>query len=76
MVRERTGGWGADIVFEASGNERAAAGVFDLVCPGGRVVFIGMPSGPIPYDVVAAQVKEARSSTFSATRTSIPAPWR
>jgi D-xylulose reductase len=60
VVREVTGGWGADIVFEASGSERAAAGVFDWVCPGGRVVFIGMPGAPIPYDVVAAQTKEAR----------------
>jgi D-xylulose reductase len=60
VVHEATDGWGADIVFEASGSERAAAGVFDLVCPGGRVVFIGMPGGPIPYDVVAAQIKEAR----------------
>ena len=60
VVREATGGWGADIVFEASGNGRAAAGVFDLVCPGGRVVFIGMPDGPISYDVVAAQTVEAR----------------
>jgi D-xylulose reductase len=59
-VNDVTAGWGADIVFEASGNEGAAAGVFDLVCPGGRVVFIGMPGGPIAYDVVAAQVKEAR----------------
>jgi D-xylulose reductase len=59
-VREATAGWGADVVFEASGNERAAAGVFDLVCPGGRVVFIGMPGSPILYDVVAAQTKEAR----------------
>ena len=60
VVREATGGWGADIVFEASGSQRAAAGVFDWVCPGGRVVLIGMPGGPIPYDVVAAQTKEAR----------------
>jgi D-xylulose reductase len=59
-VEDVTGEWGADIVFEASGNGEAAAGVFDLVCPGGRVVFIGMPGGPIAYDVVAAQVKEAR----------------
>jgi len=59
-VCEATGGWGADIVFEASGNDTAAAGVFELVCPGGRVVFIGMPGAPIAYDVVAAQVKEAR----------------
>jgi D-xylulose reductase len=59
-VRDVTGGWGADIVFEASGSERAAAGVFQLLCPGGRVVFIGMPGAPIAYDVVAAQIVEAR----------------
>ncbi len=59
-VLEATGGWGADIVFEASGNTQAAAGVFDLICPGGCVVLIGMPEGTIPYDVVAAQIKEAR----------------
>jgi D-xylulose reductase len=60
VVRNLTAGWGADVVFEASGSEAAASGVFDLICPGGRVVFIGMPGGPIRYDVVAAQVKEAR----------------
>lgn len=60
IVRKWTDGWGADIVFEASGNARAAAGVFEPLCPGGRVVYIGMPGEPIPYDVVAAQLKEAR----------------
>jgi D-xylulose reductase len=60
VVSRATDGWGADIVFEASGNARAAAGVFGPLCPGGRVVFIGMPGEPIAYDVVAAQVKEAR----------------
>jgi D-xylulose reductase len=60
VVREMTDGWGADIVFEASGNAQAAAKVFEPLCPGGRVVLIGMPGDPIPYDVVAAQVKEAR----------------
>ncbi len=60
VVQDWTGGWGADIIFEASGNEEAASSVFDLVCPGGRVVFIGMPGKAIPYDVVAAQIKEAR----------------
>jgi D-xylulose reductase len=60
VVEALTEGWGADVVFEASGNERAASGVFEWVCPGGRVVFIGMPGAPIRYDVVAAQVKEAR----------------
>ena len=60
VVRDVTGGWGADIVFEASGSEQAAAGVFQLLCPGGRVVFIGLPGAPIAYDVVAAQIVEAR----------------
>jgi len=60
ITQELTDGWGADIVFEASGNGQAAEGVFDLVCPGGRVVFVGMPGAPINYDVVAAQVKEVR----------------
>ena len=60
VVNQETDGWGADIVFEASGNEKAASEVFEHVCPGGRVVFIGMPGAPIAYDVLAAQVKEAR----------------
>ena len=60
VVAAATDGWGANIVFEASGNARAAASVFDALCPGGCVVYIGMPGGPIAYDVVAAQIKEAR----------------
>jgi D-xylulose reductase len=60
VVKKLTDGWGADIVFECSGNEKAAAGVFDLIAPAGRVVLVGLPINPIPYDVVAASVKEAR----------------
>ncbi len=60
VVMDLTDGWGADIVFEASGNERAAASVFAPLCPGGRVVFIGLPGGPIAYDVQEAMVREAR----------------
>jgi D-xylulose reductase len=60
VVMKRTEGWGADIVFEASGNPKAAASVFEPLAPAGRVVYIGMPAEPIAYDVVAAAVKEAR----------------
>jgi len=59
-VAELTDGWGADVVFECTGNEKAAASVFGPLCPGGVVVLVGMPAQPIPYDVVAAQIKEAR----------------
>lgn len=60
VVWRETEGWGADVIFEASGNGEAAAGVFECLCPGGTVVFIGMPGAPIAYDVLAAQIKEAR----------------
>lgn len=61
VVREKTRGWGADIVFEASGSEPAIKSVFKSLAPGGTVVFIGMPAaGVVPVDVVGAQVKEAR----------------
>ncbi len=59
-VAELTGGWGADVIFEASGASQAIAGIFQALSPGGRVVFIGMPTAPVPYDIVAAQAKEAR----------------
>jgi len=60
VASDLTDGWGADIVFECSGNEQAAAAVFESLCPGGCVVYVGMPGAPIAYDVVAAQIKEAR----------------
>lgn len=59
-VDKLTDGWGADVVLECSGNAKAAATVFESLCPGGCVVFIGMPSGPIEYDVIGASIKEVR----------------
>ena len=59
-VLDETDGWGADVVFEASGAKPAAEGVFPLVRPGGAVVFVGLPLEPVAYDVVGASVKEAR----------------
>jgi D-xylulose reductase len=60
VVEKLTDGWGVNLVFECSGNERAAAGVFAPLCPGGAVVYVGIPLQPIAYDVAAAMVKEAR----------------
>ena len=58
-----TGGWGVDIAFEASGSAASIAGIIKPLCPGGRIVFIGMPIEPVPIDIVAAQAKEARIET-------------
>ena len=62
-VRALTGGWGADIVFEASGSPRVFGTLADLACPGGALVLIGMPPEPVVFDIVAAQVKELRIET-------------
>ena len=63
VVADLTEGWGADIVFECSGNSVAAEGIFEPLAPGGRLVLVGMPGKPVAFDVVAAQVKEARIET-------------
>jgi len=60
VVHKMTDGWGADIVFECSGNERALAGIFEPLRPGGVAVLVGIPGAPIAYDVIGAQIKEAR----------------
>lgn len=62
-VRRDTDGWGADVVFEASGAPKVYDTLFDVVCPGGCVVFVGMPVDPVPFNVVAAQAKEIRMET-------------
>ena len=62
-VRDATDGWGADVVFEASGSPRVYDTLFDVVCPGGCVVFVGMPVDPVPFNIVAAQAKEIRMET-------------
>lgn len=59
-IMAATEGWGVEIVFECSGSPKAAAGVFDPLCPAGRVVFIGSQVHDIAYSVGKAMVREAR----------------
>lgn len=59
-VCEATDGWGADVVFDAVGRPESTGQALQVVCPGGCIVLIGMPGAPVPFDVVAAQVKEVR----------------
>ncbi|MBL8360985.1 MAG: NAD(P)-dependent alcohol dehydrogenase [Rubrivivax sp.] len=62
-VSQATGGWGADVVIEASGAAGAYAGISDLAGPGGCLVLVGMPALPVPLDIVALQAKELRVET-------------
>jgi D-xylulose reductase len=63
VVARETDGWGADVVFEASGSPRAFEGLFALPRPGGCVVLVGMPVEPVAFDVVSAAAKEVRIET-------------
>jgi D-xylulose reductase len=58
-VKTLTDGWGANVVFEASGSTRAFEGIFDLLCPGGCLVLVGIPA-KVAFDIVAIQAKEVR----------------
>jgi len=60
VVQQVTEGWGADVVFEASGHAGVYQTLLDLVCPGGCAVLVGMPPGPVALDVVTMQTKEVR----------------
>ena len=62
-VARETGGWGADVVFEASGGSKAFDDLFRTVRPGGCVVLVGLPVDPVPFSVTAAAAKEVRIET-------------
>ena len=63
VVARESDGWGADVVFEASGSPRAYDGIFSLPRPGGCLVVVGMPVEPVDFDVVSAAAKEIRIET-------------
>jgi len=59
-VLERTGGVGADIVLESSGNPEALLQGLRLLRKGGTVLLIGMPSAPVELDLASQVIlKEA-----------------
>lgn len=64
IISEQTNNWGVNLVFEASGSSAVAKEIFKYVCPGGHVVYIGMPSDLVSIDIVEAQSKEIRIDTL------------
>lgn len=62
-VARHTDGWGADVVFEASGSPRAYGDMLKAVRPGGALVLIGLPVEPVAFDVPGAIAKELRVET-------------
>jgi len=60
IIARETEGWGVDVVFECSGAAEVITDTVHHGCPGGAIVFVGMPVKPVPLDVVIAQTKELR----------------
>jgi D-xylulose reductase len=63
VVDGLTDGWGADVVFEASGSPKAWQTLLDLPRPGGCVVVVGMPVEATLIDWSLASTKELRFET-------------
>jgi D-xylulose reductase len=63
VLDDLSDGWGADVVFEASGAPPAIQATAEALCPGGRIVLIGLPIRPVSLDLVAFSAKEASIET-------------
>ncbi|WP_188043889.1 NAD(P)-dependent alcohol dehydrogenase [Changpingibacter yushuensis] len=59
-VMHETSGWGANVVFEASGSLESYKTLWRIGAPGNCTVLIGMPVDSVPLDVVAVQSRETR----------------
>lgn len=51
VVREATGGVGADVVLEMSGHPDAVRQAFKMLRRGGRISLLGIPSQPVALDL-------------------------
>ncbi len=62
-VTRHTDGWGADVVFEASGAPQAYETLWKLGAPGNRTVLIGIPINAVSLDVTELQARETTIET-------------
>lgn len=60
VIAEATDGWGADVVFEASGSPSAIAAIADYAAPGGVLVIVGVATSAHAINSGAAMNKELR----------------
>jgi L-iditol 2-dehydrogenase len=73
IVRDLTGGWGADIVFECSGAGPAALSLLDHIRRGGQYAQIGLFGKPVAWNLDQVCLKELRVTGNNA---SVPSAWR
>ena len=66
LVRDRTGGYGADLVYECSGSAAATRSAIELVRKQGTIMQIGLHGGPFEVDFFPAELKEIEIKTSFA----------
>jgi threonine dehydrogenase-like Zn-dependent dehydrogenase len=66
LVRDASDGEGADVVIEASGAAVAPAAAIAAARRGGRVLLVGLQSGPRELDLLALTVQEIELTTTVA----------
>jgi D-xylulose reductase len=60
-LKKETNGWGADIVFEATGSAAVFGTIHEYACPRGCIVLVGIPaSGKGEFSITGLQAKELR----------------
>lgn len=57
-IKAETAGWGADLVFEASGSPKAISSLVTFCRVGATIVFVGLPVQETLFDVAGAIDKE------------------
>jgi len=67
VVMEETGGSGADVVFEAVGRPDTIAESVRLVRSAGKIMMVGIPAGPVPFDFVHLVRREVDLLTSDAS---------
>jgi S-(hydroxymethyl)glutathione dehydrogenase / alcohol dehydrogenase len=79
LVRNLTGGRGADYVFVTVGSTAAVVQGLTLIRSGGTLVIVGLPqhgaTAPLPVSDLAANGKNILGSCMGSTRLSNDVPW-
>lgn len=69
QLRDLSGGELPTAIFDATGNPDSMAATFELVAPGGRIVFVGLFQGQLSFDDANFHRREI---TLLATRNALP----
>ncbi len=72
-LKELTGGDLPTIVIDATGNPQSMARCFDLIAPGGKIVFVGLFQGDVTFNDPNFHRRE---TTLMATRNAVGADFR